>query len=312
METRASNIAVGAFVLALVVGAIGFVFWVGKYSERVATVDHYVRFAGSVAGLDVGSNVLFGGIPIGHVTSVIVDPLETSLARVDIAVDAKVPIRVDSKAVLAMQGITGGVLVEISRGTVTSALLKPGVEIQSGYSPFERLLNGAPELIAKGNDLMDRAARFLSPDNAAAVGRVLLSIDRLTEALAADSVKFDTLLSQGAEAVKQVSATGAEFEKLAADLRGTTGKVGAQANDTLAQIRVLSENFSKTSQRLTQLIDDNRQPVRDFTGTGLYELTQMITEVRLLAQTMNRISIQIERDPARFFFGDRQKGFTAQ
>jgi phospholipid/cholesterol/gamma-HCH transport system substrate-binding protein len=80
----------------------------------------------------------------------------------------------------------------------------------------------------------------------------------------------------------------------------------------LAQIRVLSENFSKTSQRLTQLIDDNRQPVRDFTGTGLYELTQMITEVRLLAQTMNRISIQIERDPARFFFGDRQKGFTAQ
>ena len=51
METRASNIAVGAFVLALVVGAIGFVFWVGKYSERVATVDHYVRFAGSVAGL---------------------------------------------------------------------------------------------------------------------------------------------------------------------------------------------------------------------------------------------------------------------
>ena len=78
------------------------------------------------------------------------------MARVDIAVDAKVPIRVDSEAVLAMQGITGGVLVEISRGTASSALLKPGVEIQSGYSPFERLLNGAPELIAKGNDLMDR------------------------------------------------------------------------------------------------------------------------------------------------------------
>ena len=51
---------------------------------------------------------------------------------------------------------------------------------------------------------------------------------------------------------------------------------------------------------------------RGLTSTGLYELTQMITEVRLLAQNMNRISIQIERDPARFFFGDRQKGFNAQ
>ncbi len=312
METRASNIAVGAFVLALVIGAIGFVFWVGKYSERVAMVEHYVRFAGSVAGLDVGSNVLFGGIPIGHVSSVAVDPVESSLARVDISVDATVPIRQDSEAVLAMQGITGGVLVEISRGSEKSQTLKPGEEIRSGYSPFERLLNGAPELIAKGSALMDRAANFLSPDNAAAVTRVLLSVDKLTALLAADSNKFDALLNQGSDAVKQVSETGAEFQRLAAELRGTTGKVGTEADNTLAQIRVLSENFSKTSERLNQLIDDNRQPVRDFTSTGLYELTQMITEVRLLAQTMNRISIQIERDPARFFFGDRQKGFTAQ
>ena len=60
------------------------------------------------------------------------------------------------------------------------------------------------------------------------------------------------------------------------------------------------------------MLTDNRSPIRDFTSTGLYELTQMITEVRLLAQTLNRISIQIERDPARFLFGDRQKGFQAQ
>ncbi len=312
METRASNIAVGAFVLALVIGAIGFIFWVGKYSERVALVDHYVRFAGSVAGLDVGSNVLFGGIPIGHVTSVAVDPVETSLARVDLSVDATVPIRQDSQAVLAMQGITGGVLVEISRGSDTSPKLKPGLEIRSGFSPFEQLLNGAPELITKGSALMDRATAFLSTDNAAAVTRVLLNIDKLTALLAADSDKFDLLLSEGADAVKQVSETGAEFQKLAAELRGNVGKVSGEATNTMAQIRVLSDNFSKTSERLNQLIDDNRQPVHDFTSTGLYELTQMITEVRLLAQTLNRVSIQIERDPARFFLGDRQKGFTAQ
>jgi len=35
-------------------------------------------------------------------------------------------------------------------------------------------------------------------------------------------------------------------------------------------------------------------------------------EVRLLAQTLNRVALEIERDPARFFFGDRQKGFEAQ
>src|ERR1700730_17615787 len=117
METRASNIAVGTFVLVLIVGAIGFIFWVGRFADRTATSSYYARFAGSVAGLDVGSNVLFGGIPIGHVTSIAVDPVETSLARVDVSVDASVPIREDSQAVLALQGITGGVLVEVSRGS---------------------------------------------------------------------------------------------------------------------------------------------------------------------------------------------------
>ncbi|HZT17822.1 MAG TPA: MlaD family protein, partial [Dongiaceae bacterium] len=134
METKASNIAVGAFVLILLFGALIFVVWVGHFSVRAATADYFVRFSGSVAGLDVNSNVLFGGIPVGHVTAVRVDPQDSSLARVDIAVDADTPIRTDSEATLAMQGITGGVLVEISRGTIRGQRQKPGTEIQSGYS----------------------------------------------------------------------------------------------------------------------------------------------------------------------------------
>ena len=37
-------------------------------------MEHYIRFVGSVAGLDVGSSVLLDGIPIGRVTSVRIDP----------------------------------------------------------------------------------------------------------------------------------------------------------------------------------------------------------------------------------------------
>ena len=90
----------------------------------------------------MNSNVLFGGIPVGHVTSVEVDPQDSSLARVDILVKADTPIRTDSVATLAMQGITGGVLVEISRGTKTAERLKTDSEIPSAYSPLERLLSG--------------------------------------------------------------------------------------------------------------------------------------------------------------------------
>ncbi len=312
METKASNIAVGAFVLILLFGALIFVVWVGHFSVRAATADYFVRFSGSVAGLDVNSNVLFGGIPVGHVTAVRVDPQDSSLARVDIAVDADTPIRTDSEATLAMQGITGGVLVEISRGTIRGQRQKPGTEIQSGYSPLERLLTGAPELVAKANQLIDRAATFLSPENAAAVARILGNIDRLSAGLAAGAGKFDGLLSNVDHAVTQVDSTAAEVQKLAADLRGSTGRLTASADRAVEQIRALAATFNRTADSLNGLIRENRQPLHDFTSTGLYELSSMITEVRLLAQTLNRISVEIERDPARFFFGDRQKGFVAQ
>src|SRR5215475_11033448 len=219
METRASHIAVGAFVLILLFGGLGFLIWVGHFSERVIETHYFTRFSGSVAGLDVNSNVLFGGIPVGHVISVEVDPQDSSLARVDMLVRADTPIRTDSVATLAMQGITGGVLVEFSRGTKSAARLKPGSEIPSAYSSLERLLSGAPELITKATALVDRASTFLSPDNSAALAQTLANLDHLTAQLANSSDRFDGLLTEVDTAVKQVTVTAVSIQKLADDLR---------------------------------------------------------------------------------------------
>jgi phospholipid/cholesterol/gamma-HCH transport system substrate-binding protein len=312
METRASHIAVGAFVMLLLLAGFGFVIWVGKFSERTAMVTHYALFSGSVQGLNTGSNVLFGGIPIGHVTAINVDPTNSSLARVDMTVNADAPIHTDSIATLELQGITGGVLVEISRGTAKSERAKQGSEIATGSTALERLLTGAPELVAKGNLLLDRATLFLSSENAAAIGRIFMNVDKLTSSLVANSDKISATLNQVSAAAVQITDASTEFGKLAMDLRTATGKLTGDASGAVNDIHALTTHFSATADSLDKMIDENRQPIHDFTGTGLYELTQMITEVRILAQTVNRISIEFERDPARFFFGDRQKGFTAQ
>jgi phospholipid/cholesterol/gamma-HCH transport system substrate-binding protein len=311
METKASHIAVGAFVLVLLFAALGFVIWVGHFSQSVLMTDYYIRFSGSVAGLDVNSNVLFGGIPVGHVTSVEVDPKDSSLARVDIAVKSDTPIHTDSEATLAMQGITGGVLIEITRGSALAARQKPDTEIRSGYSALERLFAAAPELVSKSNMVLDSAAKFLSSENAAVVARVLGNLDKLTGKLASSSESLDGLLREAENTIRQANATAVEIQKLASDLRGSTGKLTTSADKAVEQIRGLATTFNKTAENLNGLIQENRQPIHDFASTGLYDLSQMITEVRLLAQTLNRVSLEIERDPARFLFGDRQKGFEA-
>ena len=71
METRASYLLVGSFVLAIMAGAVVFVIWVtGTSAEK--TVRYHMRFAGSVPGLQVGSQVRFRGIPVGEVKAMLV------------------------------------------------------------------------------------------------------------------------------------------------------------------------------------------------------------------------------------------------
>src|SRR6187401_1406729 len=105
METRARHLAVGAFVLVLVVCGGLFAVWVAKFSGQVSFVPYYTRFSGSVSQMRIDTTVLFGGIPVGRVTDVRIDPENSELARVDLAVRAGTPIRVDSKATLELQGI---------------------------------------------------------------------------------------------------------------------------------------------------------------------------------------------------------------
>ena len=133
METRAKHIAVGSFVIAFALGIAFFVFWLARYEGEVRYDQYFARFSGSVSQLRIDSTVLFGGIPVGRVTDVRIDAENSELARVDMAIRGGTPIRVDSKATLEIQGLAGGVIIQISRGTCYSALLPSESEIIAGF-----------------------------------------------------------------------------------------------------------------------------------------------------------------------------------
>ena len=60
---------------------------------------------------------------------------------------------------------------------------------------------------------------------------------------------------------------------------------------------------------MAQLVNENRKPIRQFTDTGLVELSQMIKEVRTLTTSLNIIAGKLERDPAGYIFSGKQ-GYT--
>jgi len=317
METRASYLAVGAFVLVLVAGFVGFVIWLGKFQDREALAFYDIRFRGSVTGLQEGGTVRYRGIPVGQVVRLRIDPEDLQLVRVTIQVDRSTPVRTDTVASLELQGVTGVSYVLLSGGSQTAAPLPQTAEppypvIASKPSTIEQLFEGAPDLVNRLNELVANINGMLNESNREEVSRTLENLQTITAALAQNTGGLAQLLASGSAASEQVAAMSVEFEGLAKDLRATLKRIGGDSASTMKEVRATAEAFAGAADELQALISENRVPIKDFTSTGAYELTQLFAELRLLVTTLSRVTEQIERDPARFFLGDRGRGFEAK
>ena len=84
--------------------------------------------------------------------------------------------------------------------------------------------------------------------------------------------------------------------------------MGPYTKETMAAVKQAADGLSASQEELTELLAENRRPINNFTSAGLYEITQLVAEARSLMTALSRISGQLERDPARFLFGDAQRG----
>jgi phospholipid/cholesterol/gamma-HCH transport system substrate-binding protein len=116
METRAPFIIVGAFVLAAIGAAFGFVYWLHNSAGTGARTLHHVQFDGSVSGLLVGAAVLFNGIQVGEVTDLGLAIDNPRRVNVTIAVATGTPVQADTKAGLDFQGLTGVPVIALEGG----------------------------------------------------------------------------------------------------------------------------------------------------------------------------------------------------
>ncbi len=310
METRAKHISVGAFVLAFVLGIAFFVFWLARFEGEVKYYDYYVRFAGSVSQLRIDSTVLFGGIPVGRVTDVRIDPENSELARVDLSVRAGTPIRVDSKATLEIQGLAGGVIVQISRGTKEAEILPLGSEIAAGPSALEQIVRRVPDLLTKVDEITRRMNDLLSDKNRQAFSNSLANLETITRQLAGEASSAEGVMDTASGAIEELNKAAKEFSALAVELRGAVGDIRGDAGKAARNFAQMADSFNKTSRQLSAVIDDNREPLKQFSATTLYEAGELVSELRRLVASMTRISHQLEKDPARFLLNDRSTGVS--
>jgi phospholipid/cholesterol/gamma-HCH transport system substrate-binding protein len=161
MESDRHYFFEGLFIIGFTIAAAFFAVWLGS-TGRHDDVVYRIHFPDSVSGLAAGDPVKYRGVDVGTVKTMKLDPDNARLVRVDIRLRKDTPVKTDTKASLALKGITGVVFIELNGGdpkaetllAVTPAGKIP--EILSEKTGLKAMLDELPKLVGKFSGLAEK------------------------------------------------------------------------------------------------------------------------------------------------------------
>lgn len=167
METDKHYFFEGLFIIGFSIAAAIFAVWLGS-AGRHDDVIYRIHFPDSVSGLTVGDPVKYRGIDVGTVKSMMIDPDNPRLVRVDVRLRKETPVMTDTRASLALKGITGVVFIELNGGDPAAktllAVTAPGKmpEILSEKTGLKAMLDELPKLVEKFSAIEDQAKKVVT------------------------------------------------------------------------------------------------------------------------------------------------------
>jgi phospholipid/cholesterol/gamma-HCH transport system substrate-binding protein len=289
MESKASFAIVGLFVLLLGVAMVSSLFWLFG-GGRGPTATYIVETTESVSGLTQSAAVKYRGVDVGRVSSIAIDPQDPEIVVLTLEVAPTVPIRVDTRAQLEFQGLTGLAFVNLIGGSKESPPLirKRGEDvprIESVPSILTRLDTGVSGLLVSLTETSDRFGSMLEAVDREALARVIADLEKVAGALAARSDEIDgaardaaRFAENGARATERLPGLVEELEALAKEWRST----GLEVRELAASSR---DQIDRTSSRVQG------------------EVSVVSTELRTLITRLDRVVAELEGDPSAVLYG---------
>lgn len=310
METRAHHVLIGLFTVLVVAAALLFGLWLTKSSADKEFTLYDIVFKEAVTGLSKGSAVQYSGIKVGDVIQLKLDPKDPRKVRARVRLAGDTPVKVNTRAKLALTGITGGAFIQLHSGSPDS----PKLESKSGKvpviiadpSPIATLLANGEDLLSNINKFVDSANQMLSPENAARISRTLDHLDQATGVIAEQHEDIREVVQQLAIASKQASLTLEQSAQLMRSANGLLDKQGKSAVDSAQQAMAALE---RASRNIEQVLNDNRDSL-DSSVQGLSEIGPAVRELRETLSGLRSISRRLEEDPTSYLLGgDQTKEF---
>lgn len=304
MEPRAHHVLIGVFTLVVAVAAVLFSLWLAKAGQDAETRDYDIVFLEGVRGLSRGSAVQYNGLRVGEVRQLRLDPNDLQRVRARVSIQASIPIHEDTQARLALAGITGQSVIELSGGTPNSPLLEATGDglpmIVASPSPLAQLMAGGEELMTQISKLLDNANTFLSSENSQSLSASLQKLEVLMGQLSTASEGVPSLVKELSQASQQATTL----------LSSTQGLVDRQGTQAMNAIQKSMEDFSRATQSLNKLLEQNSAAIGRG-AQGLTEIEPALRELRQVLAGFRAVTSRLEDNPAGYLLGrDKLQEFT--
>ncbi len=246
-----------------------------------------------LAGIDKGTDVrIADGLRVGKVIDI---KLKDNLSHVNIWLENKIQISVDSKITIASSSILGEKFISISPASMAGNPLKAGETIR-GLDPLS--INGSIEEFGK---LMKNFNTLISGDNAGdLVSRISKAMDKTMQSISGivtDNRKNIEI------SVKNMTTITADLKAMFAGLKGVDKKINSLLSsldrplkDSTHKLTQTMKNVKQISARLlkiTKNLDKKKTIINYITSDK-----QFYYDFKFIIDNIKRLSYELRKDPS--------------
>jgi phospholipid/cholesterol/gamma-HCH transport system substrate-binding protein len=285
--------------------------WLAKSSVDTEFKDYEVVFNEAVSGLSKGSSVQYSGIKVGDVVTLRLDPKDPRRVLARIRLGGDTPVKEDTKAKLALTGVTGTSIIQLSGGTPQSSALK-GKDgnlptIIASPSPIALLLSDSNELMAGVNTLMQNANLLFSTENVERISKTLEHLEQTTGTIADQRGDIRQAMQQLASVGKQANTM---LEQTTALMRNANGLLNDHGKQAIGSAEQAMKSLEQSTATINKLLVTNQESLNNGMQ-GLNGLAPAVRELRETLTSLRAISQRLEANPSGYLLGsDKNKEFT--
>jgi phospholipid/cholesterol/gamma-HCH transport system substrate-binding protein len=273
MENRAHAIVAVIFLLVFSAGAVLVYYWLADRPDEPLAYE--IVTSESVGGLAEQSDVRFKGLLVGHIAKLGFDPNDRSRVVIRLQLKRDTYVTRATYAVVAMQGLTGGSVLELKLGNGSRAPLptsdKHPARIPMHQSLLDFLASSARKDMQDLQEVLASARKVLDSDNRQHIAASLQQIDTATRQLAAIEARLPALLDDMQRSLVQSHALIAHADGLVRDAR-------APVRDA-AKVAVSLQALAESSRQLSDKLNSQTVPNVDALSESLLRTSRQLDEV---------------------------------